>query len=61
MKRQTWISGFYPMLNDRFVVVIGGDANLVERFNKGDFGPYERAVKGFEKGSFELETTPIEM
>lgn len=59
MTRQTWISGFYPLMNNRFMVVVGGDNQMVERFNKGDFGLYKGTVNGFEIGTFKLETTPI--
>ena len=61
MKANTFISGYYPAMNDRFVVVLGGNEKMVEEFNKGNFGVYTKTVKGFEKGSFKLEKETIEM
>ena len=61
MKRNTYISGYYPAMNDRFMVVLGGDEKMVEAFNRGEFGAYKRTVRGFEKGSFELESETVEV
>lgn len=60
MARETWISAFYPAFNDRFMVVLGGDAAMVEAFNRGEFGIFEHAAKGAEKGTFKLEESHAE-
>lgn len=61
MKSNTYISGYYPMMDDRFMVVLGGDEKMVEAFNRGEFGAYKDTVKGFEEGSFKLEHEVVEM
>lgn len=61
MKSNTYISGYYPMMDDRFMVVLGGDEKMVEAFNRGEFGAYKGTVKGFEEGSFKLEHEAVEM
>ena len=61
MKTNTFISGYYPAMNDRFVVVLGGNEKMVKEFNKGNFGAYAKTVKGVKSGSFKLEKGTIEM
>ena len=61
MKWNTYITGYHTALKSRFLVLAGGSAETVERFNRGDFGPYNYGMDKYEKGSFKLEKEPVEM
>ena len=62
MKRNCYISGYYPNLHKEFLVVLGGNEKLVENFNRGDFGPYHHLEKeNIQPGSFKLNYEEVEM
>ena len=60
MKRNTFISGYYPDMGKRFLVVLGGDEKMVEAFNRGEFGAYKHLAKeGCVDFKLEKETVEI--
>ena len=61
MKANTYITGYYPAMKNRFLVVMGGTEEMVKAFNRGEFGPYAKAAEGYKKGTFKLERETIEM
>lgn len=60
MKFKTFISGYHKDLKDRFLVLAGGNEELVEQFNKGEFGIYTYGMDKYEIGSFKLEREEVE-
>lgn len=61
MKANTYITGYYPAMNNHFLVVMGGTEEMVKAFNRGEFGPYAKAVEGCAAGTFKLEHETVEM
>lgn len=63
MKSNTYISGYYPDLGQRFLVILGGDEALVEAFNRGEFGLYKKGIErdNIQPGSFQLHHETVEM
>lgn len=62
IKRNCFISGYYPDLGDDFLVVMGGNEKMVEEFNRGEFGPYHHLAKeNIQPGSFKLNYEEVKM
>lgn len=62
IKRNCFISGYYPELGDDFLVVMGGNEKMVEEFNRGEFGSYQYlAKKNILPGSFKLNYEEVRM
>ena len=60
MKFKTFITGYHKGLKDRFLVLAGGNEELVKQFNKGEFGIYNYKMDEYEIGSFKLEREEVE-
>lgn len=58
----SFISGYYPEFNNHYMVIMGGSQEMVEKFNRGEFGSYPHLAKEpILPGSFKLNIETVQM